>query len=118
MPPRRKAANSKANPAEPEQATEPASNGNEPTNKSSEEPAVQEKKEVSDNKSEEKPSSATADAGNDDAATKARERQERFKALQARAVSILSLCCGKITAFINMLLGRTYDFVEIWLTNE
>ena len=89
MPPKRKTANSKAKPAEPEQVTEPTSKENEGTNKGSEEPAVQEEKEVSENKTEEKSSSARTDAGNGDAAAKARERQERFKALQARAVSTL-----------------------------
>lgn len=87
MPPKRKTANSKAKPAEPEQVTEPTSKENEGTNKGSEEPAVQEEKEVSENKTEEKSSSARTDAGNGDAAAKARERQERFKALQARAKS-------------------------------
>lgn len=91
MPPKRKTANSKANPAEPEQATEPTSNENEITNKDPEEPVAQEEKETSENKPDVKSSSATADAGNSDAAAKARERQERFKALQARAVSTLSV---------------------------
>lgn len=111
MPPKRKTANSKAKPAEPEQATEPVSNGNEATNKDSEESAVQESKEMSNNNSGEKLSGVTADAGNDDAAMKARERQERFKALQARAVSILvyvatkplylSTCCLPYLSFLG-----------------
>lgn len=94
MPPKRKAVNSKAKPAEPEQATEPVSNGNEATNKDSES-TVHEEKEMSDDNSGGKLSDVTANAGNDDAAMKARERQERFKALQARAVSILIYVADK-----------------------
>lgn len=86
MPPKRKTERSTANPADPKQAIGQ-------TNKDTEEPTTQREEEDSNKASGESSTDVTADSENDGSAAKARQRQERFKALQARAVSILRRCC-------------------------
>lgn len=85
MPPKRKTEDSTANPADPKQAIEQ-------TNEA-EEPATLGNEEESNKGSGESSTDVTTDPKDDESAAKARQRQERFKALQARAVSIPSCCC-------------------------
>jgi len=78
MPPKRETDDSTATPADSEQAPESLPIGDE--DDASEE--TNSKKSADGGSAD-----ATAEKEEDDAAAKARQRQERFKALQARAVS-------------------------------
>lgn len=85
MPPKRKTQDSTAKAADPE----PPSTEPEQKDEVAEDTASEGAE--SGKATEESSSKATTDNTEDDAAAKARERQERFKALQARAVSICQL---------------------------
>lgn len=85
MPPKRKTQDSTAKAADPE----PPSTEPEQKDEIVEGTAAQ--KADSGKLAKERSSKATTDNTEDDAAAKAHQRQERFKALQARAVSICQL---------------------------
>lgn len=93
MPPKRKTEDSTANSADPKQAIEQ-------TNEKAEEPATQGNEEELNKGSGESSTEVTTDPQDDESAAKARQRQERFKALQARAVSIPSCCCEYATSLL------------------